>query len=54
VPISFAVSVCPHVTTQELLNGFSWNLTLESFTKTFDTLQFWFRTDNYGHFTWRQ
>jgi hypothetical protein len=23
VPISFAVSVCPHVTTQELLNGFS-------------------------------
>jgi hypothetical protein len=37
VPINFSLSVrpfiCPHVTTREPINGFSWHTTLGSFTK---------------------
>jgi hypothetical protein len=37
-PISFAMTICPHVTTRETLNGFSSNSTLGSFTKIYRSI----------------
>jgi hypothetical protein len=54
MPISFAMSICPHVRTWEWLNRFLWNLVLGSYAKTCLHIQFSLKLDNNNrHFIWR-
>jgi hypothetical protein len=50
-----ARSVCPHVTTRELMKGFPLNLILGRFLPTpVDKFQLWLKLNkNNGHFAWR-
>lgn len=46
--------ICVHITTQELLNRFSWNFILWNFTNFTDIFKFWLKSgNNNGHSTWR-
>jgi len=52
--ISFVMPVCPHRTSRLPLDGFSWNLIFEYFTKICRKNQFLLKSDkNNGHFTWK-
>jgi hypothetical protein len=55
--VSFVMSVrlfiCPHGTTRLTLEGFSWNLIFEDFSKL-EKIRVWLTCDtNNGYFTWR-
>ena len=48
------MSVCPHGTTWLSLDGFSWNLTFECFSKNVEKIQVSLKSDqNNGYFKWR-
>jgi hypothetical protein len=51
-PTRLIVSVCPHITTWEPLNRFSWNFILGRFTKVCWNIPVLVNNNN-GHFTWR-
>jgi hypothetical protein len=53
VVIKFAWSVCMHETTQEPLNGCSWNLILGNIICCTYSRFFWNWTKSNGHFSWR-
>jgi len=52
--MSVRVYVRPHGTAPLPLNGFSWNLIFERFSKIFREIKLSLKSDNYkGYFTWR-
>jgi hypothetical protein len=52
--LSFVMTVRPHRITQLPLDGFSWNLMFEYFSKILEETQFWLISDkNNAYFSWR-